>query len=948
MVHKNTRFGPSFFSTSGIIVSVVALAVVSAVSIWLIRAQSSLTEKLYRHPFTVSTNVLEADAELVAMHRYMKDVVIARDSEALETAAALVTSAEGRVLIHLETAKREFLGSRDRFEQVIASVIGWREIRAEVIRLSKLERYDEAASITLGEGARYVAHLNNEMSGLVAFARNKASEFLSDSQQQRVRGTTVLVIVVGFVGSVVVVAFLGLHQLVKSTEKNVRERDARYRSIYDSVPVSIWDEDYSAVYRELESLRAEGITDLRQHLGDNPGYVSSLAKRIIVRQVNAAGLEIFGAARETELTSSIGNSFGEGATDVFIESLCALWEKKRIFTSKANYVALDGRNISARISIPMPRTLAEAESVPVVIQDVTEAESADRRISMLAGVFTFANEGICITTPQAEIIEVNDAFVEITGYERNEVIGQNPSILSSGRQSPAFYGELWASLKRDDSWQGEIWNRRKNGELYPQILTISAVKDSEGAILNYVGLFSDITTIKEHEEELRHLAHYDALTSLPNRSLLTDRLKIASANARRSGKLLAIVFIDLDGFKKVNDDYGHDIGDKLLVAVSKRIRENLREADTLSRIGGDEFVAVIGDLAEREDLLPTLNRILGSVAADFELGGSRISISASMGVTFFPQVHSTDGDQLMRQADQAMYDAKRAGRNTCRFFDPEQDSAIAHRFSLIAEVEYALAHEQFELFYQPKLSMETGEVIGAEALLRWNHPERGLVGPMEFLNVIEGDRIEGKVGDWVIRTALLQIRDWRGAGIDMHVSVNIGVNHLQQDDFVDHLQDVMEEFSDIPHDCLEFEILETSALEDFSHAAATIGHVRKLGIEFALDDFGSGYSSLIYLKRLPVQTLKIDQEFVRSMFVDVEDEVILRGVIGLAQNFGIRPLAEGIETIKHARTLLGLGCNYGQGYAISRPLPATQYLEWYQSWDPENDWLNLVHDDLES
>jgi len=570
-------------------------------------------------------------------------------------------------------------------------------------------------------------------------------------------------------------------------------------------------------------------------------------------------------------------------------------------------------------------------------QCITERKLAESRLQLAASVFTHAREGIMITAVDGTIIEVNDTFSRITGYSREEAVGQNPRILKSGRQPPEYYDAMWRALQEKGHWYGEAWNRRKDGNVYAEMIAVSAVFDAAGAVQNYVALFTDITPMKEHEQQLEHIAHYDALTSLPNRVLLADRLRQALAQCERRGQSLALVYLDLDGFKAVNDNHGHEVGDELLIAVAQRMKAALREGDTIARIGGDEFVAVLGELELQQDCEPVLARLLRAASSEVEVGALTLRVSASIGVTLYPQ-DGVDADLLMRHADQAMYLAKQSGKNRYHLFDVSQDEAAKSQRESIEQIGAALARREFVLHYQPKVNMRSGAVIGAEALIRWQHPERGLLAPSAFLPVIEEHALSVELGEWVIDSALAQMEAWHAAGFDLPVSVNVGARQLQQAGFVLRLGELLRAHPDVQPCCLELEILETSALEDIMQVSEVMHACRALGVRFALDDFGTGYSSLTYLKRLPVELLKIDQSFVRDMLEDPENLAIIEGVVGLATAFRRQVIAEGVETVAHGELLLPLGCELAQGYGIARAMPGADLPGWAASWRPDPAW----------
>ena len=573
-----------------------------------------------------------------------------------------------------------------------------------------------------------------------------------------------------------------------------------------------------------------------------------------------------------------------------------------------------------------------------IVQDIGERKRTEARLQLAADVFTHVREGIMITNADGMIVEVNDAFTRITGYARSEAIGQSPRILKSGRQTPDFYAAMWSSIDERGYWSGEIWNRRKNGELYAQGLTISAVRDALGRAQNYVGLFTDITSTKELQEQLERIAHYDALTDLPNRVLLADRLQQALAQCRRKNSLVAVVYLDLDDFKTVNDSHGHGVGDALLVAVAQRMKDALREGDTLSRIGGDEFVAVLVNLEQAQSYQPAIERLLLAAAAPVIVDGLTLQVSVSIGVTLYPQ-DPADADLLLRHADQALYVAKQSGKNRYHLFDVAHDAAVSTQREGLQHLRAAFDQGEFVLHYQPKVNMRSGEVVGAEALIRWQHPQRGLLNPALFLPLIENDRLAVELGEWVIDNALTQVERWRQQGLDIPVSINIAASHLQQGDFAARLKQMLAAHPSISPGDLAMEVLESSALDDLGRVAQVIKDCQSLGVSFALDDFGTGYSSLTYLKRLPVSLLKIDQSFVRDMLDDPDDLAILEGVIGLSTAFRRDVIAEGVETVEQGELLLELGCEQAQGYGIGRPMPPVDFPRWTTGWRPDARWL---------
>jgi diguanylate cyclase (GGDEF)-like protein/PAS domain S-box-containing protein len=537
-----------------------------------------------------------------------------------------------------------------------------------------------------------------------------------------------------------------------------------------------------------------------------------------------------------------------------------------------------------------------------------------------------------ITDPKGNITEVNEAFCRISGFSRNEILGENPRKLKSGRHEAPFYRNLWHSIIKQGHWQGEVWNRDSYGALYAARVTISAIHDDKGQISSYIALYTDVTTEKEQQRQLQHITHYDALTNLPNRILLGDRLSQAMAQSQHRGQLLALAYLDLDGFKEINDRHGHEVGDELLVMVAQRLGRTLRGGDTIARIGGDEFVAVFNDLATREQGEELVSGLLELASQPLLVNDLELQLSSSIGLTFYPQQEEVDGDQLIRQGDQAMYQAKLAGKNRIAIFDTEGDRDVRGLYENLQRVEQALAAREFVLYYQPKVNMRSGEVIGVEALIRWQHPQQGLLPPAAFLPLVERHPLSVDIGRWVIESAMDQIKEWRKEGRPLPISVNVGALQLQDEHFVDHLKQALARFPEVAAGDLELEVLETSALENITHIAKVIRKCRSMGITFALDDFGTGYSSLTYLKRLPVTQLKIDQSFVRDMLDDAEDLAILNGVMGLASAFRLQYIAEGVETLEHGCMLLMLGYELAQGYGIAKPMPAEALEKWLREW----------------
>jgi diguanylate cyclase (GGDEF)-like protein/PAS domain S-box-containing protein len=571
-----------------------------------------------------------------------------------------------------------------------------------------------------------------------------------------------------------------------------------------------------------------------------------------------------------------------------------------------------------------------------IVMDITERKRADHSNRIAATAFD-SLEGKTITDAQGTILRVNRAFTQITGYSAEEAIGQNPRILKSGRHDGVFYHAMWQDIHDTGTWQGEIWNRRKSGEVNPEWLSIAAVRDLDGFARNYVATFSDITHRKTAEDKIVHLASYDELTGLPNRRLMLDRLTRALARSQRHGRQGALMFIDLDDFKILNESLGHAVGDQLLVQVGERIKQSIRDDDTVARLGGDEFVVILEELDEGE-LAPVqaesvARMILKLLGVPYELkttahakvqGNHNYACTASIGITLFRE-HSVTCDELMTRADTAMYQAKKAGRNTWRFFDPSMQALVKERAEMEAHLRIAIEQGQLLLHYQPQVD-STDRVTGAEALVRWKHPLRGLISPAKFIALAEETGLIVPLGDFVLKTACIQLAVWADKHATSHLSlaVNVSANQFKEADFVEKLLQVLAQ-TGAPSERLKLELTESLLLDNAESVIAKMHALKAKGICFSLDDFGTGYSSLSYLKRLPLDQLKIDQSFVSDVLTDPNDAAIARTVIALGQSMRLAVIAEGVETKGQRDFLRNNGCMAYQGYFFSRPLPIADF-----------------------
>ncbi|MCU1762004.1 EAL domain-containing protein [Pseudomonas sp. 14P_8.1_Bac3] len=551
------------------------------------------------------------------------------------------------------------------------------------------------------------------------------------------------------------------------------------------------------------------------------------------------------------------------------------------------------------------------------------------RLRQAAAVFDCTREGVLVTDREGVIVHVNRAFIEITGYQSEEVLGRQPSLFKSGRHPTAFYQAMFATLNGCGEWSGEIWNRRKSGEIYPQWQTIRLIHDDQGQLSHYVAVFSDISAIKDSEHELKYLAHHDPLTDLPNRLLFTDRAQQALASAQLHKRGCALLLIDLDHFKMINDSLGHTIGDQLLKAVSERLKALFGPGITLARLGGDEFAVLAESCPQLVHAAALAQRIVDGMREPFSIDGHQLFINASIGISLFPG-DALSAEQLLRNADSALFKAKSAGRDGYALYTEELTAHAQQRVETASELRRALEQQELRVFYQPVHDLKSRRMVGVEALVRWEHPQRGLVSPAEFIPIAERTGLIAEVDAWVMRHACQQMCQWQQAGVALSfVAVNVSSRLFARRELYQQVAQVLHETGLDPA-CLELEVTESAVMDDPEVALEQMHRLRELGVRLAIDDFGTGYSSLLRLKRLPVQKLKIDQGFVAGLPWDDDDGAIVRVIIALAQSMGMQVHAEGIEQAEQAAFLFEQRCDLGQGYWFGRPVPAEQ-LDWMRN-----------------
>jgi len=579
---------------------------------------------------------------------------------------------------------------------------------------------------------------------------------------------------------------------------------------------------------------------------------------------------------------------------------------------------------STRHCHPSPFHLRLLETASFLAGIAIKRALEEERLGQIATAFENTIEGVMITDLQYHIIDINPAFCDITGYSAEDALGRTLDFLHSGRHDEAFYQTLQTSLKTLGKWQGEIWNRRKNGEIYPAWLSISVVRDQQNNPVSYVGVFADISAIEESEKKLLHLAHHDPLTDLPNRLLFQARLEHVLERCRRANTIAGVLFLDLDRFKNLNDALGHALGDKLLVQVAQRLRSCVRENDNVARLGDDAFTIILEALKSPEDAGTVAKKVLGALNRPFTIEGSDYYLSASIGISLYPE-DGEDLQALLKNADAAMYQAKQAGRNTYYHYTPELTTSLNEWIEIETNLRRALEHNQFTLYFQPQIGSNDGRIIGAEVLLRWHHPELGSVPPSRFIPIAEDIGLIGDIGEWVLRNACEQTIRWERAGLPLfRLAVNVAGLQISHDYIHQRLHPILRDTGLNPAR-LQLEISESFVMKHPDHVIEVLNELNQFGIQLAIDDFGTGYSSLSYLKRLQVHELKIDQSLVRDIPGDPNSIVIAKAVIALGHSLGLCVIAEGVETEQQKEVLRRQGCDAFQGYCFARPMPAEQF-----------------------
>ena len=673
-----------------------------------------------------------------------------------------------------------------------------------------------------------------------------------------------------------------------------------------------------AEHAEKDRLLATVVEQVKEAVitTDMSGYITTW---------NPAATQMFGYSNEEILGQSVGRLFFHQPdagnctkfTDTFTADEVATLETKQ---GQILYTAIGETPLMDESGVQYGNI--------TVVRDVTEEKQIHDQLTLWGMVFKHSGEAIMISNGNNEIISVNKAFSKITGYSDEDVLGKNPRVLASGKHDEGFYKAMWGQLKEKGIWKGEVWNKRKDGSIYPEWLTITTLSDSSGGICNYIGIFSDATLFKEKEAHIEHLAHHDALTGLPNRLLLEDRLQQAIAHAHRRKSIVAVMFIDLDRFKTINDSLGHHAGDLLLKEIAERLLKITREDDTVSRQGGDEFIVILNEINSINDVVIVSEKLIDELSRECVIEDQSLRVTPSIGISLFPD-DGKEGHELIKNADTAMYHAKDMGRANFQFYTSKLNQVLSQRLQLERDLHIAVEKKDFQLYLQPQVCFADESVLGAEVLLRWHHPERGLVSPAEFIPLAEDLNLIKEIGSFVLEESLKILASWQKSSLSgLTLSVNVSAHQLDDAKFTSQVKTLLAQF-EIPPERLKIEITETGLMRDVTTSIKQLIDIQKLGVQVSVDDFGTGYSSLSYLKRFPINELKIDKAFVQDVNENPHDADICRVIIALAETLGLSVIAEGVEEASQVEFLQAAGCNRAQGYLYSPPVPLDKFLAFH-------------------
>ncbi|OAH96970.1 diguanylate cyclase [Methylomonas methanica] len=660
------------------------------------------------------------------------------------------------------------------------------------------------------------------------------------------------------------------------------------------------------------------------------GYLTVSSQDTIL-EANLTASQLLGVPRQTLLSQSLSRFIALKDRDNYYLSRKALTESGEAQSCELNFTKPDGANFCVRLEMNRALAVDGEHTFRIVISDLSREKANDQYLRQAAAMFETAREGVMITDADMRILVVNRAFSELTGYAADEVLGKTPKTLKSGRQNQSFYVDMWSQISDSGYWQGEIWNRRKDGEIYPQMLSISAVRDENNRVTHYVGVFSDISQLKDAVARLEFLAHHDPLTSLPNRLLLFARLEHCIGLSRRERKAAALLMLDLDRFKDVNDSFGHLAGDELLQQVAAKLSSRLRGIDTVTRLGGDEFAILLEDLTHPQDAALVAAEIIDSLSEPWRLSnGSEVRVGVSIGISLLPE-HGSSSEELLQHADAALYRAKAEGRGNFKYFSEDLTQAALRRINLESLLRRALLRQELQVYYQPQIEISTGRIIGAEALLRWHNAEEGAIPPSQFIPVAEEIGLITEIGEWVLTDVCRQGRRWLDAGLPpIKLAVNLSPHQIRHGDIAASTAAILSQ-TGFPPELLELELTESALMERETEVVLVLCQLQALGVRLAIDDFGTGYSSLAYLKHFPLDILKIDKTFIDDIPQLEDDKEIASAIIGMGHTLRLQVLAEGVETQEQLDFLQEHGCDFYQGYLKSPALAAADFAALLQS-----------------
>ncbi len=679
-------------------------------------------------------------------------------------------------------------------------------------------------------------------------------------------------------------------------ELKLKTSTAQLRTLFNTAPDLIWLKDINGAYLMCNQLVENYLGVSESELkGTTDYHYTTKEQADFIRSSDLKAIESGG-----EIVSERWGKFSQDKRKVLLEIT-----KTPVYDSDQQLIGVLG-----------------------VAHDITRRSETEAKLRQSATVFESTLEGVFITDKNCKILDVNQSFIDITGYDRHESIGATPNILNSGKQDKDFFDEMWRSIKETGQWRGEIWNKRQNQTVFPAWLTISTVKNTDDDVVNYVAVFTDITEIKQSQSELSFLAHHDTLTSLPNRFFFNQKLEEALNHAKRINSKLAILFIDLDRFKNINDSFGHTAGDHLLIHLAEGLKNTIRQDDTVARISGDEFIILFEDVKSTETIVGAVEKIMDVFSSAFTIEDHSIHITASIGISLFP-LDGTNATDLVRNADAAMYRAKDEGRNTYQFYTRELTTKAFERVIMETELREALVKKEFHLHYQPQIDLHTKRLIGLEVLLRWHHPRLESVSPDQFIPLAEDSGLINPIGEWVLQEACQQAKTWMDQGYSFgRIAVNISGVQVNKGQLIDIVNKTLLE-TGLPATSLELEVTESIIMKQAEHAIIQLSELRELGILLSIDDFGTGYSSLSYLKQLPIHKLKIDRSFVCDILEDSDDRAIINAIIAMGKSLGLAVIAEGVENIEQEQYLLSSGCSEAQGFHYSKPVGPDELVKKY-------------------